>query len=128
MIRALLTQRSVLLAVLLVLVVVYFMVLGATGYLTAAYDFDYLSAALINAVPLAMLGFAELFVILSGRGGIDLSVGAIVSLAGMIFGFAYAQQIAFWNWTISLGPDLYVAGGMAVFAFCVTAWASVKEF
>ena len=95
-IRALLTQRIVLLAVLLVLVVVYFMVLGATGYLTAAYDFDYLSAALINAVPLAMLGFAELFVILSGRGGIDLSVGAIVSLAGMIFGFAYGR----WGWPL----------------------------
>ena len=97
-IRALLTQRIVLLAVLLVLVVVYFMVLGATGYLTAAYDFDYLSAALINAVPLAMLGFAELFVILSGRGGIDLSVGAIVSLAGMIFGFAYGR----WGWPLWL--------------------------
>ncbi len=74
------------------------MVLGANGYLTAAYDFDYLSAALINAVPLAMLGFAELFVILSGRGGIDLSVGAIVSLAGMIFGFAYGR----WGWPLWL--------------------------
>jgi ribose transport system permease protein/erythritol transport system permease protein len=38
-----------------------------------------------------MLGLAELLVILSGRGGIDLSVGAIVSLAGMVFGFAYGQ-------------------------------------
>ena len=82
----------------MVLVVVYFMVLGATDYLTAAYDFDYMSAALINAVPLAMLGFAELFVILSGRGGIDLSVGAIVSLAGMVFGFAYGQ----WGWPLWL--------------------------
>ena len=69
-----------------------------TDYLTAAYDFDYLSAALINAVPLAMLGFAELFVILSGRGGIDLSVGAIVSLAGMVFGFAYGR----WGWPLWL--------------------------
>jgi ribose/xylose/arabinose/galactoside ABC-type transport system permease subunit len=94
--RALLTQRIVLLAVLIVLVVVYFMLLGAGDYLTASYDFDYMSAALINAVPLAMLGFAELIVILSGRGGIDLSVGAIVSLAGMIFGFAYGQ----WGWPL----------------------------
>jgi ribose/xylose/arabinose/galactoside ABC-type transport system permease subunit len=97
-IRALLTQRIVLLAVLVVLVVVYFMVLGANSYLTASYDFDYISAALINAVPLAMLGFAELFVILSGRGGIDLSVGAIVSLASMVFGFAYGQ----WGWPLWL--------------------------
>lgn len=106
-IRALLTQRIVLLAVLIVLVVIYFMVLGANGYLTAAYDFDYMSAALINAVPLAMLGFAELIVILSGRGGIDLSVGAIVSLAGMIFGFAYGQ----WGWPLWLSILITVIVG-----------------
>ena len=76
--RALLTQRIALLAVLIVVVVVWFFVLDAGGYLTASYNFDYMSASLINAVPLAMLGLAELLVILSGRGGIDLSVGAIV--------------------------------------------------
>ena len=70
--RALLTQRIALLAVLIVVVVVWFFVLDAGGYLTAPYDFDYMSASLINAVPLAMLGLAELLVILSGRGGIDL--------------------------------------------------------
>jgi len=43
-----------------------------------------------------MLGLAELLVILSGRGGIDLSVGAIVSLAGMVFGFAYGE----WGWPL----------------------------
>src|SRR5207342_3751002 len=89
--RALLTQRIALLAVLIVVVVVWFFVLDAGGYLTASYNFDYMSASLINAVPLAMLGLAELLVILSGRGGIDLSVGAIVSLAGMVFGFAYGE-------------------------------------
>jgi ribose/xylose/arabinose/galactoside ABC-type transport system permease subunit len=95
-VRALLTQRIVLLAVLIVLVVVVFFVQDAGGYLTAPYDFDYMSASLINAVPLAMLGLAELLVILSGRGGIDLSVGAIVSLAGMIFGFTYGE----WGWPL----------------------------
>ena len=109
-IRALLTQRIVLLAVLVVLVVVYFMILGANGYLTADYDFDYMSAALINAVPLAMLGFAELIVILSGRGGIDLSVGAIVSLAGMIFGFAYGQ----WGWPLWLAIVITMLVGAAL--------------
>jgi ribose/xylose/arabinose/galactoside ABC-type transport system permease subunit len=94
--RALLTQRIALLAVLIVAVVITFFVQDAGGYLTAPYDFDYMSAALINAVPLAMLGLAELLVILSGRGGIDLSVGAIVSLAGMAFGFAYGQ----WGWPL----------------------------
>jgi ribose/xylose/arabinose/galactoside ABC-type transport system permease subunit len=94
--RALLTQRIVLLAVLIVVVIVVFMINDAGGYLTASYDFDYLSSSLINAVPLAMLGLAELLVILSGRGGIDLSVGAIVSLAGMVFGFAYGE----WGWPL----------------------------
>lgn len=96
--RALLTQRIVLLAVLIVVVVVWFFVMDAGGYLTAPYDTDYMASSLINAVPLVMLGLAELLVILSGRGGIDLSVGAIVSLAGMIFGFTYGQ----WGWPLWL--------------------------
>lgn len=96
--RAVLTQRITLLAVLIVAVVVYFTVLDVGGYLTAPYDPDYLSASLINAVPLAMLGLAELLVILSGRGGIDLSVGAIVALSGMVFGFMYGQ----WGWPLWL--------------------------
>lgn len=55
-------------------------------------------------------------------------IGNSLAAALVVFGFAYAQEVALWNWSISLGPDLYVAGGMAVFAFFVTAWASVKEF
>jgi ribose/xylose/arabinose/galactoside ABC-type transport system permease subunit len=96
--RVLLTQRIALLAVLIVIVVATFFINDAGGYLTAPYDFDYMSASLINAIPLAMLGLAELLVILSGRGGIDLSVGAIVSLAGMVFGFAYGE----WGWPLWL--------------------------
>ena len=95
-VRLLLTQRIALLAVLIVVVVVTFFVNDVGGYLTAPYDFDYMSASLISAVPLAMLGLAEMLVILSGRGGIDLSVGAIVSLAGMVFGFAYGE----WGWPL----------------------------
>ena len=52
-----------------------------------------------------MLGLAELLVILSGRGGIDLSVGAIVSLAGMVFGFAYGE----WGWPLWLAILLTAA-------------------
>ena len=107
MIRALLTQRIVLLAVLIVVVVVWFTIMGANDYLTGDYDSDYLAASLINAVPLAMLGFAELLVILSGRGGIDLSVGAMVSLSGMIFGFAYGQ----WGWPLWLAILLTILAG-----------------
>jgi ribose transport system permease protein/erythritol transport system permease protein len=106
-IRALLTQRIVLLAVLIVVVVIWFTIMGANDYLTGDYDSDYLASSLINAVPLAMLGFAELLVILSGRGGIDLSVGAMVSLSGMIFGFAYGQ----WGWPLWLAILLTILAG-----------------
>lgn len=86
----LLTERAVLLAVLLVVVLVWFKVLEAGQYLVAPYDLGYLASALESLVPLCLLALAELLVIVSGRGGIDLSVGAIVSLAGMAFGFCVA--------------------------------------
>ncbi|BBY89964.1 MULTISPECIES: ABC transporter permease [Mycolicibacterium] len=105
--EAVLTQRIVLLGILIVIVVAWLMYLSANGYLSGDYDFDYMSAVLIDAVPLAMLAFAQLVVIVSGRGGIDLSVGAMVSLVGMIFGFAYGQ----WGWPLPLAILLAVAVG-----------------
>lgn len=97
--RALLTQRVVLLLVLLVAVVATFLDLSARNYLSAPYSASYMSSALISAVPLVMLGLAELLVITSGRGGIDLSVGAVVALTGMVFGFAYGL----WGWPLWAG-------------------------
>ncbi|SDS39895.1 erythritol transport system permease protein [Nocardioides scoriae] len=94
--RAVLTQREMLLAVLLVITVGTFLYLSWAGYLTANYDRSYMASALIDLVPLAMLALAELVVIVSGRGGIDLSVGSIVSLTAMVFGFAYGQ----WGWSL----------------------------
>jgi ribose/xylose/arabinose/galactoside ABC-type transport system permease subunit len=91
-----LTERVVLLAVLLVVVIVWFRALGAGGYLVAPYDLRYLGNALESMVPFALLAVAELFVIVSGRGGIDLSVGAIVSLAGMVFGLMVGE----WGWPV----------------------------
>lgn len=108
--EAVLTQRIVLLGALIVIVVAILMYLSANGYLTGAYDFDYMSATLIDAVPLALLGFAELVVIVSGRGGIDLSVGAMVSLVGMIFGLAYGQ----WGWPLWAAVPLAVIAGGAL--------------
>ncbi|MEV7694285.1 ABC transporter permease [Microbacterium sp. NPDC089189] len=87
--QALLTQRIVLLAVLIVLLLGIMTALDAAGQLAGAYNADYLAAALISAVPLALLGLAQLIVIASGRGGIDLSVGSIVSLTGIVFGYLY---------------------------------------
>ncbi|MBB1484151.1 ABC transporter permease [Tessaracoccus sp. MC1865] len=95
-VRLLLTNRTVLLLVLLVLVVGIFSVLSAAGVITEGYNSDYLASSLINLVPLTMLALAQLLVIVSGNGGIDLSVGAIVSLAGMLFGFMYGV----WGWSL----------------------------
>ena len=103
LLRALLTQRTVLIAVLLVAVLVTFVVMDANDYLTGPYDGDTLAAALINLVPLVMLALAEMLVIVSGRGGIDLSIGSTVSLTGMIFGFAYQ------SWGLPLLPAILVA-------------------
>jgi ribose/xylose/arabinose/galactoside ABC-type transport system permease subunit len=103
LLRILLTQRIALLVVLLAAVLITMTTLSSNNYLSAPYDSSYLAATLINAVPLVLLGLAELLVITSGRGGIDLSVGAIVSLTGMVFGFAYGQ----WGW--SLFPALVLA-------------------
>lgn len=87
--RTVLTQRVILLAIMIIIVLIVFSVLDAAGVLSGRYNSDYLAGALITVVPMAMLGLAELMVIVSGRGGIDLSVGSMVSLVGMVFGFLY---------------------------------------
>ena len=93
---ALSTQRTILVAILLVIVLVAMVIFDAAGLMRGSYNARYLAAATINVVPLAMLGLAQAFVIVSGRGGIALSVGSMVSLVGMIFGIAYGQ------WGVSL--------------------------
>lgn len=98
--RIVLTERVALLAILLVVVLVWMKYLDYAGYLVAPYDTTYLASALETMVPLCLLALAELVVIISGRGGIDLSVGAIVSLAGMVFGFMVGK------WDVPLLPAL----------------------
>lgn len=113
-----LTDRVALLTVLLVVVVGYFYVLGRQGYLVAPYDTDYLASALETLVPLCLLALAELLVIVSGRGGIDLSVGSIVSLSGMVFG----AMVGLWDWpvvpallvTLAVGAALGAINGLLV--------------
>ena len=105
--EALLTQRVVLLVVLIVVLLIVMSVLDAAGTLSGTFNSDYLASALISAVPLAMLGLAQLMVILSGRGGIDLSVGSMVSLTGVVFGFAYGL----WGWSLVAALVLAVVVG-----------------
>ncbi|MBX6355620.1 MAG: ABC transporter permease [Micromonosporaceae bacterium] len=95
-VRFVLSERVALLSVLLVVVVAWFWFLGQNDYLVAPYDADYLASALETMVPLCLLGLAEFIVIVSGRGGIDLSVGSIVSLSGMALGFMVGE----WGWPV----------------------------
>lgn len=121
--KRLIIDRVLLLAALLVILVVWMSVLGANGYLIAPYDVDYLLSSLESFVPLCLLGLAELVVIVSGRGGIDLSVGAMVSLVGMVFGF----MVGFWHWPVWLAIiGALLAGAIlgAVNGFLV-AWLGV---
>jgi ribose transport system permease protein/erythritol transport system permease protein len=113
-----LSERLALLTVLLAVVVVWFWVLGRQGYLVAPYDIDYLASALETLVPLCLLALAEMIVIVSGRGGIDLSVGSIVSLSGMAFG----ALVGLWGWpvlpalvvTVLVGAALGALNGVLV--------------
>jgi ribose/xylose/arabinose/galactoside ABC-type transport system permease subunit len=107
LVQTLLTNRIAVLVILLVVVVAALMWLDQAGHLSAAYSPDYMSAALINLVPLALLALAEMLVIISGAGGIDLSLGAIVSLVGMGFGFMYG----IWGWPLGLSIILAVVAG-----------------
>ncbi|MEU6034747.1 ABC transporter permease [Actinomadura sp. NPDC047616] len=101
--RLLLHDRVALLILLLVVLVAWMMILDRGGYLLGPYDATYMAAALESFVPLCILALAEMLVILSGRGGIDLSVGAMVSLTGMAFGFMVGE----WGWP--LWPSLVAA-------------------
>lgn len=85
-VRLLLTERVVALSALIVVLVIAFMALGANGFLYAPFNLRYMAISLEALVPVALLALAEMFVIISGRSGIDLSVGAMVSLSGMLFG------------------------------------------
>lgn len=114
--RAVLTQREMLLVALVVIVLVYMSYLSYAGYLTSDYDLDYVAGSLIDLVPLAMLALAELVVIVSGRGGIDLSVGSIVSLSGMVFGFAYGE------WGLPLGIAVVLTAVVGAVLGCVNGF------
>lgn len=82
----LITDRVWLLTAMIVVLILLAAILDGLGLLVAPFTVQYLSVSLISLVPLALLALAELFVILSGRSGIDLSVGGVVSIAGMFFG------------------------------------------
>lgn len=107
-VRRLLTDRVVLLAILIVLVLGLFSVLSQANMLNAPFDVGYLSNTLISLVPVALLALAQMFVIMSGRGGIDLSVGGMVSLGGMLFGWLVGPQ----QWPVLVAAVLTLVAGV----------------
>lgn len=100
-------DRVALLLVLLLVMLAWMSWLDYGGYLVAPYDLTYLASTLESMVPLCILALAELVVIVSGRGGIDLSVGAIVSLAGMAVGFL----VGVWGWPLLPAVAVGIAVG-----------------
>ncbi|MEV7342190.1 ABC transporter permease [Streptomyces sp. NPDC093544] len=105
--RWLLTDRIALLIVLLVVLLVWFHFLSVGDYLLAPFSTSYLAGYLAYFVPIFMLAVGETFVIIGGRGGIDLSVGGTVSLVSIFFGYEYA----FWHWPLWLAIVAAMAGG-----------------
>lgn len=86
-----LKDRAMLLLALIVVLLIAMAILDGVGLTSGRFNSDYLASTLIAYVPLALLALAELFVITSGRGGIDLSVGSMVSLTGIVFAMLYQQ-------------------------------------
>lgn len=86
-----LKDRTALLLMLIILLIVAMSALDMLGLTRGDFNSDYLAATLIAYVPLALLALAELFVITSGKGGIDLSVGSMVSLSGIVFAMLFQQ-------------------------------------
>lgn len=90
--RRFLTDRVALLSLLVVAMLAFFSILSNAGALNAPFNVSYLFSSLMSLVPVALLALAQMFVIMSGRSGIDLSVGGMVSLGGMLFGWLVGPE------------------------------------
>jgi ribose transport system permease protein/erythritol transport system permease protein len=85
------TNRLILLTCLIVILVVTMAILSGAGQTAGPFNATYLASVGIQIVPMAMLAMAELVVIASGAGGIDLSIGSMLTVSGMVFGITYAN-------------------------------------
>jgi ribose/xylose/arabinose/galactoside ABC-type transport system permease subunit len=99
--RLMLVERPVLLLVALVVVLAYF---GQyRGYLTLSF----LGEQTAISLEVGLLALGQLVVILTGRGAIDLSAGAMVSMASMVFGFT----AGLWGWPLPVAILATLAAG-----------------
>jgi len=115
-----LRERGVMLLALIILLLIVMQFVSAAGLTHGNFNSDYLASSLINFVPMALLALAELFVILSGRGSIDLSVGSIVSVVGMVFGMLYAE--AGLSLAVSIIAAVVLGGLLGAFNGLLTAY------
>jgi len=87
----LLSNRVVFLTVLLIIVVI---VMSSISPYFLRWD-SLITMSRFSAA-LALVGFGQSLVILGGGAGIDLSVGSIISLAGVLFGFIVTAGVNVW--------------------------------
>jgi ribose transport system permease protein/erythritol transport system permease protein len=99
--RLLLTERPLILAVGVLAVLAYF------GQYRGYADIGYLSEQLTLNVEIGLLALGQLIVIVSGRGAIDLSAGALVSMCSMVLGITSGL----WGWPFWLAVVATVAAG-----------------
>ncbi|MFE3169226.1 ABC transporter permease [Streptomyces sp. NPDC059224] len=109
--RRILLDRTMLLTVLLLAMLVIF-----GTQVSYFFTFANLSSSTAYAVEIGLLALAQLIVIVTGRGSIDLSVGSMVSLSSMLFGLAATR------WHLGL------AGGVAVALLSGLAMGAINGF
>jgi ribose transport system permease protein/erythritol transport system permease protein len=99
--RLVLTERPIVLAVAILAVLVYF------GQYRGFAEVGYLSEQLTLNLEIGLLALGQLIVIVSGRGAIDLSAGAIVSMSSMVLGIT----AGLWGWPFWIAALATVAAG-----------------
>jgi ribose/xylose/arabinose/galactoside ABC-type transport system permease subunit len=105
--RLILVERPLLLAIAIVAVVAYY------GQYVGYFTVSYLSEQLTLNLEIGLLALGQLVVIISGRGAIDLSAGAMVSMCSMVLGFT----AGLWGWPFWLAALATVAAGWLMGAF-----------
>jgi ribose transport system permease protein/erythritol transport system permease protein len=88
LLRLVLVERPLLLAIAIVAVVLYF------GQYRGYLEVGFLSEQLVLNLEIGLLALGQLVVIISGRGAIDLSADAMVSMCSMVLGFT----AGLWGW------------------------------
>jgi ribose/xylose/arabinose/galactoside ABC-type transport system permease subunit len=99
--RLVLTERPIVLAVGIIGVLAYF------GQYRGYAEVGYLSEQFTLNLEIGLLALGQLIVIVSGRGAIDLSAGAIVSMCSMVLGLT----AGLWGWPFPLAVLATVAAG-----------------